>query len=129
KLIAISSLATVSFRKGDAEIQRENLQSMGVVSARLENRDLGSTIKDIQREIASKISLQQGYHIEYGGEYAEQQKSFHELLLILVTSVLLVFGVMLFLFNDFLLALSIIVTAVAGIGGSYLALFLTGTPL
>ncbi|MGI8636293.1 MAG: efflux RND transporter permease subunit, partial [Segetibacter sp.] len=100
-----------------------------VVTSRLENRDLGSTIKDIQKSIASQLTLPQGYHIEYGGEYAQQQQSFHELLLILITSSLLVFGVILFLFKDFLAALVIIIIAVLGISGSYLGLYLTNTAL
>lgn len=129
KLKAITELATVGLNTGDAEIERENLQSMGVVTARLENRDLGSTIKDIQKEIGAQLTLPQGYHIEYGGEYAQQQQSFHELLIILITSSLLVFGVILFLFRDFWVALSIILIAVLGISGSYLGLYLTNTAL
>jgi Cu/Ag efflux pump CusA len=129
QLIPITTLATVQVNNGDAEIQRENLQSMGVVTARLENRDLGSTMKDIRQKISSQIVLPQGYHIEYGGAYAEQQQSFHELLIILITSSLLVFGVILFLFKDFRVALLILALAVLGISGSYLALYLTNTPL
>jgi multidrug efflux pump subunit AcrB len=41
----------------------------------------------------------------------------------------LVFGVILFLFKDFLVALLILIIAVLGITGSFLALYLTGTPL
>ena len=114
---------------GDAEIVRENLQSMGVITARLENRDLGSVIKDIQKKIAEGIKLPDGYHIEYGGEYKEQQQSFKELLMILITAGLLVFGVILFLFKEFKVAFLILLIAVLGISGSYLALYLTGTPL
>ena len=129
KLNPITSLARVTINPGDAEIQRENLQSMGVVTARLENSDLGSVIKSIQSEVNSKIQLPQGYHIVYGGSYAEQQQSFQELLIILITACLLVFGVILFLFKEFKLALIILGISVLGISGSYLALFITGTPL
>jgi multidrug efflux pump subunit AcrB len=51
------------------------------------------------------------------------------LLLILVTSSLLVFGVILFLFKEFRISFLIILVAVLGIAGSYLALFITNTPL
>lgn len=129
KLKPITELATVQVNAGDAEIQRENLQSMGVVTARLENRDLGSVIKDIQKKITSQISLPQGYHIEYGGAYKEQQQSFAELLMILITAGLLVFGVILFLYRQFRVAFLIIVLSVLGISGSYLALYITNTPL
>lgn len=129
KLKPIGELADVQVNEGDAEINRENLQSMGVVSARLENRDLGSVMKDIKANINSKISIPKGYHIEYGGAYAQQQQSFKELLMILITSSLLVFGVILFLFKSFKVAFLILVISVLGIAGSYLALFITGTPL
>lgn len=129
KRIPITQLANVSVKPGDAEIERENLQSMGVVTARLNNRDLGSVIKDIQSKISAKINLPPGYHIEYGGAYAEQQQSFKELLMILVSSSLLVFGVILFLFKEFKIAFLILLISVLGISGSYLALFLTHTPL
>jgi CzcA family heavy metal efflux pump len=128
-LIPISQLATVDIKPGDAEINRQDLQSMGVITARLENSDLGTVIPAIQKNISQKIILPRGYHIEYGGAYAEQQQSFKELLIILITSSLLVFGVILFLFKQFRIAFLILVMAVLGISGSFLALYLTNTPL
>ncbi|MXV14029.1 efflux RND transporter permease subunit [Hufsiella ginkgonis] len=127
--VPVTNLASVTIAPGQAELERENLQSIGVVSARLDNRDLGGAVTDIKQGIAEKISLPQGYYIEYGGAYAEQQRSFNELLTILITSSLLVFGVILFLYRDFRIAFLILFVAVLGIAGSYLALYLTGTPL
>ena len=129
KLKPITELATVKVNAGDAEIQRQNLQSMGVITARLDNRDLGSAMKDIQAAIQSKITLPLGYHIEYGGAYADQQQSFKELLMILIAASLLVFGVILFLFKEFKVAFIILLIAVLGISGSYLALYFTHTAL
>lgn len=129
QLKPISALATVTVNPGDAEIEREDLQSMGVVSARLENRDLGSVMNDIKKEVTAKLNLPPGYHIEYGGSYAEQQQSFKELLMILIAASLLVFSVILFLFKKIKVALLILLIAILGISGSYLALWLTGTPL
>ena len=129
RLKPISELATITFNSGAAQIERENLQSMGVVSARLENRDLGSTIKDIKSKITRSINLPTGYSIEYGGDYASQQQSFSELLTILIASSILVFGVILFLFKEIKAAFIILIIAVMGIAGSYIALLITGTPL
>ncbi len=129
KLKPIAELASVKINAGDAQIERQDLQSMGKVTARLDNRDLGSVIKDIQTAIKSNVTLPGGYHIEYGGAYAGQQQSFKELLMILITSSLLVFGVILFLFKDFKIAFVILLIAVLGISGSYLALYLTHTAL
>lgn len=129
QLMPINQLASVHLNSGDAEIEREDLQSMGVVTGRLENRDLGSVIRDIQDKVSKKVNLPQGYAIVYGGAYADQQQSFKELLMILVSSSLLVFGVILFLFRDFRIAFIILLIAVLGISGSYMGLYFTHTAL
>ncbi|MBC7641996.1 MAG: efflux RND transporter permease subunit [Flavobacterium sp.] len=127
--IPITSLVEISAVKGTAEIERENLQMMNVVTGRLNNRDLGNVMKDIQAKVTSDVHLPNGYSIEYAGAYKDQQQSFRELLLILITSSLLVFGVILFLFRDFRVALIILLISVLGISGSYILLFITNTPL
>jgi len=129
KLQPITHLADIEVESGTAEIERENLQPMIPVIARLNNRDLGSVMKDIQSEIKTKLNLPQGYHISYGGAYKEQQQSFGELLLILISAVLLVFTVMLFLFKKINVALLIMSISILGVGGSLLALYITNTPL
>lgn len=129
KIRPIDDLARVTPLPGDPQIQRENLQNMGVVTARLDNRDLGSAIREISKKVSENIVLPEGYNVVYGGSFAEQQKSFSELLTILVTACLLVFCVILVLFRELRIALAILLIAVLGITGSYLALFLTGTPL
>ena len=127
--IPITNLVNITITKGNAEIQRENLQMMSVVTSRLDNRDLGTVMSEIQKKVTATIHMPSGYYIEYGGAYKDQQQSFKELLLILIASSLLVFGVILFLFRDFRVALLIILISVLGISGSYLLLFVTNTPL
>ncbi|SMO45456.1 efflux RND transporter permease subunit [Solitalea koreensis] len=129
KLKPITDLANIRLSSGEAEIQRENLQAMGVVTSRLEGKDLGTVMQEVKRNVAAQVHLPQGYHIQYGGAYAGQQQSFRELLIILISSSLLVFGVILFLFKDFKIALIILLISVLGIAGSYLGLFITDTPL
>ena len=129
QMVPINQLADVSITQGEAEINRENLQSMGIVSARMENTDLGTVMNGIKKGIDEKVSLPQGYHIEYGGEYAQQQQSFRELLYILGAACLLVFGVIIFLFKQFRIAILILAIAILGTAGSLLALFITNTPL
>jgi heavy metal efflux system protein len=125
----INTVATVTLQKGVAEIERENQKMIGVITARLDNRDLGSTLKDIQKEIKDKLQLPPGYHIEYGGSYAQQQQAFTELLYILLAACILVFIVLLALFREFIVSFFIIVLAVLGVAGCLLALYITNTPL
>jgi len=67
--------------------------------------------------------------VVYGGAYADQQQSFKELLVIMIAASLLVFGVILFLFKDFKVAVIILLIAVLGISGSYMGLYFTNTAL
>jgi CzcA family heavy metal efflux pump len=129
KLKSVSDLAQFRIIAGDPEIQRENLQNMGVVTARLSGRDLGSVMQDIQSRVSKELALPEGYSVVYGGAYADQQKSFNELLIILVSACLLVFCVILTLYKDFRVALTILLIAILGVAGCILSLFLTGTPL
>ncbi len=127
-VISAKQLADFEIQSGVAEIERENLQSMGVISGRLNGRDLGSVMKDIQKKMA-KIQLPPSYQIEYGGSFAEQQKSFNELLRILLLAALLVFTVVLFMFKSLKLSLTVIFVSSLGIVGGVLALFITNTAL
>ncbi len=129
KLIPITSLSAVAVNPGDPEIQRQDLQAMSVVTARLDNVDLGTVMRNIQTKVKANIHLPTGYHIVYGGAFAEQQQSFGELLYILIAASFLVFGVILFLFRALKIAFIILFISVLGISGSYLALYLTNTPL
>jgi len=124
----LKTFADFYIKKGVSEIQRENLQTMGVVTARLNNRDLGSVMKDIKSKL-SQIDLPPSYQIEYGGSYAQQQKSFSELLTILILAVILVFIVVLFMFRNLILSLIVIFVSALGISGSLMALYITNTPL
>jgi len=125
----INEFADIQFFKGVAEVDRENLKQMFDVVGRLNNRDLGSTLTEIQNKISQQIKLPTGYEIVYGGAYKEQQKAFSELMLILFLAILLVFTVILFLFKSIKVSLAIIFISILGITGSFLALFITGTPL
>ena len=121
--------ADVELSAGDPELTREDLKSNIEVTARLENRDIGSAINEIKEVISRNVLLPPGYYIEYGGTFQQQQASFRELLLILMTAIILVFTVLLFLFRELRIALLIIFISVLGIGGCIWALFLTGIQL
>jgi cobalt-zinc-cadmium resistance protein CzcA len=125
----LSFFCKVEAIPGEIEQRREDLKSMIALTTRLDNRDLGSAIQDIKKTFDAHLSLPQGYSIVYGGAYSEQQQSFQELLFILALATLLVFGVLVFLFKEWLISLLILFISVMGIGGCILALYLIGIPL
>lgn len=114
---------------GEIEQRREDLKSTIVLTARLDNRDLGSAIQEIQTKLKTELSLPQGYSIAYGGAYSEQQQSFKELLFILAMASLFVFAVLMFLFKEWLISILILFISVMGIGGCILALYICGIAL
>jgi CzcA family heavy metal efflux pump len=120
---------TAQVKEGVAEIDRENLKPMIAVTARLNQRDLGSVMSDIKNLISSKLYLPQGFSIVYGGAYAEQQRSFNELLLILLSACLLVLSVLLILFREIRGSVSILLVSLIGLSGCFLSLFIAGVPL
>ncbi|MFI5144406.1 MAG: efflux RND transporter permease subunit [Ignavibacteria bacterium] len=123
--IPLKELVSVNVKSGAAEINRENLKTMVAVTARLNNRDLGSVVSDIRNKINSKIFLPQGFSVVYGGAYAEQQQSFKDLLTILILAALLVLSVLLILFRDVKGSLIILFVSILGLAGSFIALYLT----
>lgn len=125
----LSFFCDVKIIPGEVEQRREDLKSVIAVTARLDNRDLGSAIQEIKSKLKAQLSLPHGYTIVYGGAYSEQQKSFAELLLILSMAILLVFAVLMFLFKEWLISILILFISVMGIGGCIIALYLVGIPL
>lgn len=125
----LSMFCTYTIIPGEIELKREDLKSNIVLEARLNGKELGTAIQQIQEQIKADVQLPQGYSISYGGQYSEQQQSFKELMFILVAATLLVFLIIIFLYKDFKISLLLIFISVLGISGSLWALFLTGTPL
>ena len=75
KPIPLSEVATMTRANGQGELRRENLRPMAVVSGRLEGRDLGSAVSDIQSKLR-ELPLPIGYTYELGGQYQSQGQAF-----------------------------------------------------
>jgi multidrug efflux pump subunit AcrB len=122
----LGALANVVEVPGQTEIRRENLQRDVAVTARLEGRGLGSGMADVQRVVAG-LHIPASIRVEYGGTYAEQQRSFHDLVIVLVLAVLLLFIVLLFEFGTFAAPIAILSSALLSTSGVFIALLITRT--
>ncbi len=122
----LGSLATVTELPGQTEIRRENLLRVLAVTARLEGLNLGSAMAEVQRTIG-QMKLPPDIRVVYGGGYAEQQRSFRDLVFVLVLAIILVFIVLLFEFGNFSAPLAILASALLSTSGVFLALLVTGT--
>jgi CzcA family heavy metal efflux pump len=126
KTATIGSLASVEEIPGETEIRRDDLQRNVQVTARFEGMNLGDGMKVVQKAI-DDMKLPPSIRVQYGGQYAEQQKSFKDLAFVLVLAIVLVFMVLLFEFGDFAAPIAVISSALLSTCGVFLALLITGT--
>lgn len=127
--VPLSSIASFERTTGGAELNREGLRGMVAVTARISGRDLGHTITDIKRALASKLSLPRDVSLAYGGLYQSQRESFRDLLTVALLAVALVFIVLLFEFKEFAVPVSILVIIALSLFGVFSALFITRVAL
>ncbi|MBV9670737.1 MAG: efflux RND transporter permease subunit [Acidobacteriales bacterium] len=124
----LGGLAQIATVPGETEVTRENLQRNVSVTARLENVDLGTGVKNAKAAV-QKLHVPPNIRLQWGGTYQEQQKSFGDLVQVFILALLLVFAVLLFEFQSFSAPLAIVTSAVLSTAGSFLALLITGIGL
>jgi len=127
-LLRLSQVCDVSIQPSEVERVRDDLRQVVMVSARLEGRDLGSAMQEIQATLAKDSWLPPG-SVEYGGAFQQQQESFKNLMAVLIMAVLLVFTVLLIEFRSFNEPIAIVFGAVLAMFGTVAALWITGTGL
>jgi CzcA family heavy metal efflux pump len=126
--VRLSQVADVNEEPSEVELDRDDLRQDITVSARLEGRDMGSAMADIQTAISKDDWLPPGT-VQYGGLYQQQQESFYNLLIVLLTAILLVFTVLLIEFRSFYEPVAIVFGAVLAMFGTVVGLWITGTTL
>ncbi len=126
KTASIGSLAGMVQIPGQTEIRRENLQRDVEVTARFEGLNLGEGMDQVQRAVRD-LHIPSNIRVAYGGQYEEQQKSFRELVVVLILAIVLVFTVLLFEFGSFAAPAAVLASAILSTSGVFLALLVTGT--
>jgi HAE1 family hydrophobic/amphiphilic exporter-1 len=124
--IPLAGLVKFVQSDGKVNIERKDQERNVSVEAGIAGRDLGSVIRDVQKELR-KIELPQGFTLHIAGDYEEQQNSNKEMLLVLILSLILVYMVMAAQFESFLDPFLIMFTVPFGLSGVILTLFLTDT--
>jgi multidrug efflux pump subunit AcrB len=122
----LGALASITELPGQTEIRRENLQRDVSVTARLEGKDLGSGM-DAVMKVVDGLHIPANIRVVYGGTYQQQQKTFRDLVFVLVLAILLVFIVLLFEFRTFAAPVAILASALLSTSGVFIALLITST--
>jgi CzcA family heavy metal efflux pump len=112
---------------GQPEITRDDLKRMVAVTGRISGRDLGSTAQDVKKLLDQPGTLPDDVSYTLGGLYEQQQIAFRGLTVVLIAAVVLVFLLLLFLYESYRVAFAMLLTTLFAVAGVYLGLWLTGT--
>ena len=126
RTIPAESVIELSRQEGPTYLSRVDQERRLFVSGAVADRDLGSIVADLEREVAA-LSMPEGFSMEFGGEYEEQQETFRALFLASILALILVYMVMAAQFESlrdpFLILLSVPLAAI----GVVLMLLITDT--
>ncbi len=126
--IPLSTVANVEIVEGPNQIQRENSQRRIIVGFNVRNRDIQSTVNELQEKVGQQIKLPPGYFITYGGAFENLNAATQRLLIAVPISLILIFLLLYFAFQSVKQGL-LIYTAIplSAIGGIF-ALAIRGLP-
>ena len=126
--VRLRQIAKITIVAGQQQLKREDLAPFIAVTGRLEGRDLGSAMKDVRATVAT-LKLPASVRVDYGGLYAEQQKSFTDLSLVFATALLLTALLLTFMFERIAWTVAALVTVLLSAASVLVGLWITGIEL
>ena len=125
--IPLGNIAEITSTTGPNTINRENVARKIVISANVAGRDLRGVVNDIQKTVNEEITLPEGYHIEYGGQFESEQAASRTLLITSIFSILVIFLLLYAQFKSINQSAVILLNLpLALIGGVFTIFFTTG---
>ena len=98
--IPLSTVANVELKESINQIQRENAQRRIIVGFNVRNRDIQSTVEDLQQNVEKQLKLPAGYSIKYGGTFENLQQAKSRLAIAVPVSLFLILLMLYFAFNS-----------------------------
>jgi len=128
-LFPLSRIAELHPVTGQPQITRDNLKRMVAVTARISGRDIGSTAAEVQQVLKQPGLIPKDLYFELGGLYKQQQIAFRGLAAVFAAAVALVFLLLLFIYERFRIAFSILCMPVVAVSAVFIGLWLTNVEL
>lgn len=128
-LFPLKKVARLTVVTGQPEIARDDLKRMVAVTGRISGRDIGSVIADVKGVLTRPGIVPTGVRYSLGGLYAEQQKAFAGLIAVFAGAAALVFLLLLFLYENFRVAIAMLLTSLLALSAVFIGLWLTGTEM
>jgi cobalt-zinc-cadmium resistance protein CzcA len=98
--VPLSEVATIELAVGPNQISRQNGKRRAVITANVRDRDLGSFLADLRSAIEARVSLPEGYYLEYGGTFQQLQSATTRLQIVVPLALILIFGLLFTLFGS-----------------------------
>ncbi|MDR2534323.1 MAG: CusA/CzcA family heavy metal efflux RND transporter [Tannerellaceae bacterium] len=124
--VPLAHIADISSLTGPNTINRENVSRKIVVSANVAGRDLRGVVADIRSQIEMQVSLPEGYHVEYGGQFESEQAASRILAVASFISILLIFLLLYAQFRNIRQAAMILLNLPLALIGGVFAISVTG---
>jgi cobalt-zinc-cadmium resistance protein CzcA len=127
--VTLSQVAQVRVVEAPELINHESGERMVIVQSNVRGRDLGGFAADVQREVAARVSLPEGYFVTYGGQFENQQRAMARLAIIVPIVLLLIVGLLYASFGNGRQALLVMLNVPFALVGGIAALWLRGLNL
>ena len=124
--IPLGQVAHLELADGVEVINREHGERRIIVQMNVQKRDLGSFVNEAKQAIDKNIKLDQGYRIEWGGQFQNQERAMKKLLVVVPVAILIIFGLLVLSFNSLSSALIVLLNVPLALIGGVLALWLRG---
>ena len=126
RMIPLGNIAEITSSTGPNTINRENVSRKIVISANVAGRDLRGVVNDIQKTVNEKITLPEGYHIDYGGQFESEQAASRTLLITSIFSIMVIFLLLFAQFRSVTESVVILLNLPLALIGGVFAIYFTG---
>ena len=124
--VPLAMLADVREVDGPVQVTREAGKRLAMVQVNVEGRDVVSLVEDVRAAIEREVKLPQGYYIDYGGQFENQQRAAQRLGVVVPVSIALIFFMLFSTFRSVRQAGLIILNIPFALIGGVVSLFVSG---
>lgn len=124
--VPITALAKIRQVEGVVSIGREKGQRFVVIRSNVEGRDLVGFVDEARKLVAEKVELPTGYHVEFGGQFENQQRAAARLSLVIPVSLGLIFLLLFSTFGSVRQAVLVLSNIPLAMIGGVFALWMSG---
>ena len=123
-LVPLSSVAEVKIVEGPAMIKSENGRLLNYVTLNVRGRDIVGFVDEAQRVVAEKVSLPEGVHIQWSGEFEHQVRAAQTLRFVFPVVIGLIFLILYLTYRDLADAALMMLTVPEALAGGAFFMYL-----